>query len=85
MTYTSLYNPMEEYQNILTRQKELYAEQQSIAFAKWKDEKGYLLCIKEGRNEWGYKRQINQIMWSDWISPKDLYQLFLSDQNKQQS
>lgn len=60
---------------------EEYSRSQSIAFRRWCDEKGYYCQMKDG--QLGYIRQENQIVFSAWKSPEDIYDLFIQHQNNQ--
>jgi hypothetical protein len=77
-----VFNREELVENLLVEFDE-WAKQQSIAFRRWMDEKGYF-CQMNKDHQLGYIRQENQILFSSWKSPEDTYNLFLEDQKKQQ-
>jgi hypothetical protein len=53
-----------------------YAEQQSIEFAEWIDESGYEPILVNN------ERYFTRLGQRPKHTPKELYQLFLNDQNK---
>ena len=53
------------------------AKQKAIEFNWWTREKGYEKRPQGKFGEWKWRRQVNQILYSEWITDDELYSEFL--------
>lgn len=61
-----------------------FAKNTSMEYLNWVTSKGYLprLDDKILYTKWGWKRQVNQIIWSDWVSDEELFELYIKEQTE---
>lgn len=76
------HDAVQTYRDILKSMEE-YAEQQSMAFVEWIHNSNIPFYGYRGRDIWEIMKPLKQGEKQEYISTNDLYQLFLTQQNKQ--